>query len=115
MNPAVVQLQTTLPDEAAARRLATRLVEDRLAACVQIVGPVDSTYRWQDAVEHAAEWLCLIKSTAECAEALIAAIRALHPYQVPEILVLPVLGGNEAYLDWVTRGVRDGGTKHGAA
>lgn len=100
------QVATTLPDRAAAERLATALVEERLAACVHVVGPVASTYRWHDAVERAEEWACHCKTTAAAAPGLIARIRAGHPYELPEILVLPVVDGDPAYLRWIEASVR---------
>lgn len=105
MTTGVVQLQTTLPDEQAARQLAATLVGERLAACVQVLGPAHSTYRWQDRVDTATEWLCLIKAPAAHLPHLLSRLRALHPYDTPEILVLPVIGGDPAYLRWVEESV----------
>jgi periplasmic divalent cation tolerance protein len=92
---------TNLPDEASAHRLAARLVDDRLAACVSIMAPCTSVYRWQGAVEEAREIPLLIKSTAERYPALETAIRANHPYELPEIVAVPVAHGLPEYLDWV--------------
>jgi periplasmic divalent cation tolerance protein len=100
------QVTTTLPDEAAARRLADLLVAERLAACVQVQGPVASTYRWQGAVETAAEWYCHAKTTADRLPAVEARIRAVHPYEVPEVVALPIVGGSAAYLQWIEESVR---------
>ena len=77
------------------------MVEERLAACAQVTGPVSSVYRWQGEVETAAEWYCHLKTTAERAPALLARIRELHPYDTPEIIALPVAEGDAAYLRWV--------------
>jgi periplasmic divalent cation tolerance protein len=99
----VVQLSTTLGSREAATALAAALVRERLAACVQVLGPLRSTYRWKGAVEEAEEWLCLAKTTAERQEATIARVRALHPYEQPEILVTPVTAGDAGYLAWVRR------------
>lgn len=95
------QVTTTLPDRAAAERMASRLVEDRLAACVQVLGPVSSTYRWQDRVEHAEEWYCHIKTTLALLPAVQARIRELHPYQQPEIVAVPIVGGDPGYMKWI--------------
>lgn len=95
------QVTTTLPDRDSANRLGGRLVEERLAACAQVVGPVSSVYRWQGEVETAAEWYCHLKTTAARAPALIARIRELHPYETPEIIALPVSEGDPGYLKWV--------------
>lgn len=92
---------TSLPDEAAARALATLLVEQRLAACVNILAPCRSVYRWQGAVEEAAEIPLLIKTTAARYAALEAMIRKNHPYELPEIVAVPLSAGLPAYLAWV--------------
>ena len=102
-------MQTTLlvltncPDEESANAIALALVEERLAACVNILPRVQSVYRWQGAVESATEIPLFIKSTATNYPALEAAIRNRHPYQVPEIIALPVERGLPAYLDWIAR------------
>lgn len=101
MSTDIVQVQTTVGSEAAATRLGDLLVAERLAACVQQVGPVHSTYRWQGAVETASEWLLLVKSTEDALPRLLTRIRELHPYQTPEILALPVVAGDPDYLAWV--------------
>jgi len=90
-----------MPDRAGADSLARSLVEAGLAACVQVLGPVLSTYRWQDKVERAEEWLCLIKTSAGRYDALIRAIERIHPYEVPEIVKLDITGGSEKYLEWL--------------
>jgi len=92
---------TNLPDRAAAEKLADALIAQRVAACVNILAPCRSVYRWQDAVQHDEEHPVLIKSTAERYAALEAAIRANHPYELPEIIAVPVERGLGAYLDWV--------------
>jgi periplasmic divalent cation tolerance protein len=93
---------TTLPDHAAARALAERLVAERLAACVNILAPCTSVYRWRGAVESATEVPLLIKTAAERYPALESALRAAHPYELPELIAVPVTQGLAAYLDWVT-------------
>ncbi len=92
---------TNLPDRAAAERLAEALVLQRVAACVNILGPCRSVYRWQGAVQKEDEHLMLIKSTADRYAALEAAIRAAHPYELPEIVAVPIERGLPAYLEWV--------------
>ncbi len=92
---------TNLPDRAAAERLAESLIEKRLAACVNILAPCRSVYRWKDAVQHDEEHPMLIKTTAERYAELEAAIRAGHAYELPEIIAVPVERGLPAYLDWV--------------
>jgi periplasmic divalent cation tolerance protein len=92
---------STCPDAEAAQQLARSLVEARLAACVSLVGPVTSIYRWQDAVETTGETLLLIKTAAERYADLEQALRAMHPYEVPEIIAMPLERGLNDYLDWV--------------
>ena len=92
---------TNCPDEETANRIALAVVEEKLAACVNILPRVQSIYRWQGAVESAVEVPLLIKTTAACYPALEAAIRERHPYDIPEIIALPVTTGLPAYLNWV--------------
>jgi len=96
-----VQVSTAVSTRDEADRIAAALVERRLAACVQIVGPVQSIYRWQDAVERAEEWLCLIKTTADQYALVECAIRELHTYECPEIIATPIVAGSEGYLAWL--------------
>ena len=93
---------TNLPDRAAAERLADALIEQRLAACINILAPCSSVYRWKGAVQHDEEHPMLIKTSAERYAALEKAIRAGHPYELPEIIAVPVERGLAAYLDWVS-------------
>jgi periplasmic divalent cation tolerance protein len=92
---------TNLPDRAAADRLADLLVEKRLAACVNILAPCRSVYRWKGAVQHDEEHPMLIKTTAERYPELEKALRADHPYELPEIVAVPIERGLPAYLEWV--------------
>ena len=92
---------TNLPDRAAAERLADALIEKRLAACVNILAPCRSVYRWKDSVQHDEEHPLLIKTTAERYAELETAIRAAHPYDLPEIIAVPIELGLPAYLDWI--------------
>ena len=97
---------TNLPDEASAQALATMLVSERLAACVNVLAPCRSVYRWQGELESAQEIPLLIKTTAACYAALEAAIRAAHPYELPEIIAVPIAHGLPEYLDWVVTETR---------
>jgi len=99
---------TNLPDRAVAERLAASLVEQRVAACVNILAPCRSVYRWQGSVQHDEEHPLLIKTTRAAYPALEAAIRALHPYTLPEIVAVPVELGLAEYLDWVDAETRSG-------
>lgn len=101
-----VQVMTTVDDAEGAQRIADALVGARLAACVQVLGPMTSTYWWQGEVNRAQEWLCLAKTRADLYPQVEAAIRAAHSYDVPEILALPVVAGSDAYLGWVDAEVK---------
>ena len=92
---------TNLPDRETAERLAGALIEKRVAACVNILAPCSSVYRWKGAVQRDEEHPVLIKTTAERYPALEAAIRAAHPYELPEIIAVPIERGLPAYLAWV--------------
>lgn len=92
---------TNLPDRAAAERIAELLIARQLAACVNILAPCRSVYRWQGEVQHDEEHPVLIKTTAERYDALEEALRAAHPYELPEIIAVPVERGLPAYLAWV--------------
>ena len=97
-----VQVLTTAGSEEEAQRLSSALVERRLAACVQVVGPVSSRYRWQGEIEEATEWQCVAKTEARLYPRVEAAIREVHSYDEPEILATPVVAGSAGYLKWVT-------------
>jgi periplasmic divalent cation tolerance protein len=92
---------TNCPDEETANAIALAVVEEQLAACVNILPRVQSIYRWQGSVESAAEIPLLIKATTRNYPALEARIKSLHPYEVPEIIALPIARGLPAYLNWV--------------
>jgi periplasmic divalent cation tolerance protein len=101
-EPLHVVLVTT-PDAEVGARIGRTLVEEGLAACANLVPGVRSIYRWEGAVHDDAEVLLILKTRAALSGALAARVRALHPYQVPEVVALPVAGGSEPYLDWVRR------------
>ncbi|HEX5713526.1 MAG TPA: divalent-cation tolerance protein CutA [Solirubrobacterales bacterium] len=100
-----IQVLTTAGSEQEAQRIADVLVERRLAACVQIVGPVASTYRWQGEVERAREWQCLVKTAGPLYPEVEAAIRELHSYDEPEIIATPIVAGSPGYLAWISDNV----------
>ena len=104
----VVVIQTSVDDEAIALSLARRLVDERLAACVQIVAGVRSFYRWQGVLRDDREWQLVVKSTAARYHDVEAALRRHHPYEVPEIVAWPIVRGSPAYLDWVRAATADG-------
>lgn len=100
-TPQALLVLTTLPDADGAQALAAELIDRRLAACVNILAPCTSVYRWQGAVERTAEVPLLIKTTPARYPALEAALRARHPYELPEVVAVPVTQGLPGYLDWV--------------
>lgn len=102
----VLLVITNLPDRAAAEKLADTLIEQRVAACVNILAPCLSVYHWKGAVQHTEEHPLLIKTSNERYAALEAAIRAGHPYELPEIVAVPVERGLPAYLDWIVHEIR---------
>ena len=96
------------PDVETAERLAGALVEERLAACANVVPGVVSVFRWRGDVQREAEALLIVKTVEARVEEVCARVVAMHPYEVPEVLVLPVLGGHEPYLRWVAEEVAGG-------
>jgi len=100
-----VQVLTAAGSEEEAERIGAALLEQRLAACVQTLGPIVSRYRWRGELERAREWQCLAKTEARLYEEVEAAIRAVHSYEEPEILAIPVLAGSRGYLAWVSANV----------
>ncbi|MGN6216240.1 MAG: divalent-cation tolerance protein CutA [Solirubrobacterales bacterium] len=102
-----VQVLTTAGSEEEAARIAAALVEQELAACVQVVGPIVSRYRWQGKVEKEQEWQCLAKTTRAAYGAVEAAIRELHSYEEPEIVATPIVAGSPGYLAWIDENVDD--------
>lgn len=100
-----LQVATAAGSEEEAERISAALVERRLAACVQVVGPISSRYRWQGKVEHEQEWLCLAKTAASRYDEVEAAIRELHTYDEPEIVATPIVAGSKGYLGWLSEGL----------
>lgn len=92
----------TVPDRGSGERIARVLVEERLAACVNLVPSVTSVYRWEGKVEEASEQLLVIKTVAERFEAVKVRIKELHSYELPEIIAIPITKGSSEYLDWIT-------------
>jgi periplasmic divalent cation tolerance protein len=102
----VILVLTNVPDAMTATALGRRLVEQKLAACVSRLPGVQSIYRWQGAIEEANEVTVLIKTTQARYAELETAIKALHPYQVPEIIAVPIVEGLAGYLDWIVQETR---------
>jgi periplasmic divalent cation tolerance protein len=96
-----VQVTTTTPTREDAARIAEALVGRRLAACVQVIDTIDSTYWWQGKIERATEWLCIAKTERRLYAEVEAAIRDAHPYDVPEVLAFEIAAGSDDYLRWL--------------
>jgi periplasmic divalent cation tolerance protein len=92
---------STVADQATAELIARRVLQQRLAACINIIPGVTSIYRWQGEIEKSSELILLIKSRADHIDAITETIRSLHPYQLPEIIALPLTAGLPAYFDWI--------------
>jgi periplasmic divalent cation tolerance protein len=104
-----IQIVTTVERREDADRIVLALVEARLAACVQVAGPITSTYRWRGKIETAQEWQCWAKTRRGLYNEVEQAIRRIHPYEVPEILALPILAGSADYLAWLEAELRPEG------
>ncbi len=96
-----LQVQVTAGSQEEADGVASAVLRRRVAACVQVLGPVESRFWWQGRLDTATEWLCLIKTTDDRLNDVVAAVRKAHSYDTPEIIALPVVGGSEPYLRWV--------------
>ena len=105
-SSAVVVVLVTCPTRAVARRLANRLVKDRLAACVNALPGIESTFWWQGRVDRCREVLLVIKTTAGRFPLLKRTVTQLHPYEVPEVIALPLVAGHRPYLAWVRYALR---------
>lgn len=101
-----VLVLTTLPAAADAAAFASAIVEARLAACVNLLPVMESVYRWEGRVQRDAERQLILKTSGDRVAALWERVRALHPYDVPEFIVLPIAGGHDAYLDWIGESTR---------
>jgi len=101
-----LQITTTTGARHDGEQIASELVSRRLAACVQVSGPIVSTFHWQGKVETQEEWLCTIKTTAARLEAIKDVMREIHPYKVPELIATAIVGGSEPYLAWVAEETR---------
>ena len=97
-----ILISTTTETRNDAESIAAVLLEKRLAACVQIVGPIQSRYWWENAIQQSDEFLCLIKTSNDLYHKVEEAILSIHPYDVPEIVALPIIAGSSSYLSWIT-------------
>jgi len=98
-----IQVCTTTEKEEDAEKIAKIVIEKRLGACVQIIGPIKSFYWWQEKIETAEEWLLFIKTKKELYEELEKVIKEIHPYEIPEIISVPILLGSKDYLEWLNK------------
>lgn len=105
-SPLAALVTTTLPTEADAARIAAAVVAERLAACAQVQGPVQSTYRWQGQVDRATEWYLHCKTSLPRVTELMLRLKSLHPYEVPEIVSTPIVAGYQPYLSWIDEATR---------
>jgi periplasmic divalent cation tolerance protein len=96
-----IQVSTTMATREVADTIARALLDNHLAACVQVVGPIKSTYWWQGVIEESEEWLCLIKTTQSLYDEVEQTISRLHPYKTPEIVATPIVNGSKSYLGWI--------------
>jgi periplasmic divalent cation tolerance protein len=101
-----VQVQFAIDDVAKGEAIVTGLLEQRLIACAQTVGPVTSRYWWQGSINETLEWLFVCKTTAEQLDAVIDEVEQRHPYEVPEIVAFGIEAGLDAYLDWIAAETR---------
>jgi periplasmic divalent cation tolerance protein len=98
---------STFPDTATARRISNQLVEEKLAACANLLPPIESIYRWKEKIETGSEIMVLFKTSEDRQSAFQEKLRSLHPYEVPEIIFMPVVGGLPEYLRWVGESCAD--------
>jgi periplasmic divalent cation tolerance protein len=96
-----IQVVTATDKKEDAEKIAMTLVERKLAACVQIAGPIFSTYRWKGNIEKAEEWQCVIKGREDRYKEIEEVIKSIHPYEVPEIIAIPIIAGSGEYLNWL--------------
>jgi periplasmic divalent cation tolerance protein len=96
-----IQVSTTVDKRQDATKIAKSVLEGKLAACVQVIGPIRSTYWWKRKIEDAEEWLCLMKTRKQLYKKLEKRIKAIHPYEEPEIIALPIIEGSAGYLRWI--------------
>ncbi len=103
-----IQLFTTTERRDDAEKISRAVVEKRLAACAQILGPITSTYWWKEEIEKTEEWLCMMKSRRDLFNELEEVIKSIHPYEVPEIVAAPIVLGSQSYLGWLEQEIKPG-------
>ena len=103
-----IQIFTTTESRDDAEMISRDVVEKRLAACAQVLGPITSTYWWKEEIEKTEEWLCIMKSRRDLFNELEEAIKSIHPYEVPEIVAAPMVLGSPSYLEWLGQEIKPG-------
>jgi periplasmic divalent cation tolerance protein len=106
MHPSAIQVVTTVAEQKDAEAIASAVLEKRLAACVQVSGPIDSRYWWNGRIERASEWIVTMKTRPEAYAALEQAVLGVHPYDQPEVVATPIVGISPGYLKWLGEQVR---------
>ncbi len=101
-----IQVLITIDEKEKAEEIAEELIGERLAACVQIVGPIESTYIWEGSVQEAKEYMCIAKSEMDLYAKLERTVKEIHPYENPEIIAVPIVEGSKEYLSWLENGLR---------
>ena|SRR3989338_10501107 len=100
-----IQIQTTTPKRSDAIKIAEALAKKRLSACTQIIGPIESVFRWKGKLVREKEWLCLIKTKKSLYQKVEREIKKIHPYDLPEIIATPIISGSKGYLNWIKKEV----------
>lgn len=108
MNGECILILITCPEESESKNIARELVNKRFAACVNIVSPVYSIFYWEDKVQEEGESLLIVKTEKKLLDSIIEVVKKLHSYTVPEVIAIPMIGGNKAYLKWINDVVRGG-------
>ena len=103
MGSKFIKISTTLPKRSDAIKIAEMLAQKKLSACTQIIGPMESVFRWRGKLRKAKEWLCLIKTKKSLYKKVENEIKKIHPYDVPEIVAVPIIEGNREDLKWVSK------------
>ena len=98
-----IQVFTTIDSKVRAETLAKTLLEKRIAGCIQIIGPITSIYWWNNKIEREKEWILLIKSREKNYKKIERTIKEIHPYQIPEIIAVPIISGSRNYLNWLDK------------
>ncbi len=101
MDGEYIVVLTTTGSEEEAEKVSEELIEQNLGACVQVYGPIKSTYPWKGQIESSEEWMCFIKTSSDKFSAVEEKIKEIHSYENPEIIALPIINGSQEYLEWV--------------